>query len=86
MTRALTWRMLESLAGEDLQGKRILLPRAAIARDVVPVELTKRGAIVDVVEAYRTTVPEGNKPPPSVMSLTKRVPPTVKLPGTTETE
>jgi uroporphyrinogen-III synthase len=29
-----------------------------VARDVVPVELTKRGAVVDVVEAYRTEVPE----------------------------
>jgi uroporphyrinogen III methyltransferase/synthase len=49
--------LLESFAGEDLTGKRILLPRAAVARDVVPVELTKRGAIVEVVEAYRTEAP-----------------------------
>ena len=35
--------MLEALAGEDLQGKHVLLPRAAVARDVVPVELTRRG-------------------------------------------
>jgi uroporphyrinogen III methyltransferase/synthase len=41
-----------------LTGKRILLPRAAVARDVVPVELTRRGAHVDVVEAYRTAMPE----------------------------
>jgi uroporphyrinogen-III synthase len=37
----------------------VLLPRAAVARDLVPVELAKRGALVDVVEAYRTVVPEG---------------------------
>ncbi|MEO5923096.1 MAG: uroporphyrinogen-III C-methyltransferase [Bryobacteraceae bacterium] len=49
--------LLEALAGEDLKGKRILLPRAAVARDVVPTELAKRGAIVDVVEAYRTEAP-----------------------------
>jgi len=36
----------------------VLLPRAAVARDVVPVELGKRGAMVDVVEAYRTVVPD----------------------------
>jgi uroporphyrinogen III methyltransferase/synthase len=53
--------MLEALAGEDLHGKHILLPRAAVARDVVPVELTRRGAIVDVVEAYRTEVPANLK-------------------------
>jgi uroporphyrinogen-III synthase len=40
-------------------GQRILLPRAAVARDLVPVELARRGAVVDVVEAYRTAVPEG---------------------------
>ncbi len=49
--------LLVALAGEDLKGKRILLPRAAVARDVVPEELRKRGAIVDVVEAYRTAAP-----------------------------
>ena len=50
--------LLEALAGDDIAGKRVLLPRAAVARDLVPVELTRRGAIVDVVEAYRTVVPE----------------------------
>ena len=41
----------------DLAGSRILLPRAAVARDLVPVELARRGAQVDVVEAYRTAAP-----------------------------
>jgi uroporphyrinogen III methyltransferase/synthase len=40
-----------------LEGKRVLLPRAAVARDVVPAELRRRGAEVDVVEAYRTGIP-----------------------------
>jgi len=51
--------LLEALAGEDLKGKRILLPRAAVARDLVPVTLRERGAVVDVVEAYRTIIPAG---------------------------
>jgi len=51
--------LLEALAADDLAGKRVLVPRAAVARDLVPVELTRRGATVDVVEAYRTVVPEG---------------------------
>ncbi|MGE5645011.1 MAG: uroporphyrinogen-III synthase [Acidobacteriota bacterium] len=51
--------LVEAFAGENLAGKRILLPRAAVARDVVPAELARRGAEVDVVEAYRTAVPEG---------------------------
>jgi uroporphyrinogen III methyltransferase/synthase len=50
--------LLESFAAHDLAGKRVLLPRAAVARDLVPVELTRRGALVDVVEAYRTVAPE----------------------------
>lgn len=52
----------ESLAnalGDQVAGRRILLARASIARDVVPAELTRRGALVDVVDAYRTAIPEG---------------------------
>jgi uroporphyrinogen III methyltransferase/synthase len=49
--------LLEAFASEDLAGKRVLLPRAAVARDLVPEELRKRGARVDVVEAYRTIPP-----------------------------
>ena len=50
--------LLAAFAVHDLAGKRVLLPRAAVARDLVPVELTRRGAQVDVVEAYRTVMPE----------------------------
>ena len=50
--------LLEAFAAHDLAGKRVLLPRAAVARDLVPVELTRRGAQVDVVEAYRTVIPD----------------------------
>ncbi len=56
--------LLEAFAGHDLAGKRVLLPRAAVARDLVPVELTRRGALVDVVEAYRTVLPESAAPLP----------------------
>ncbi|MEZ5354157.1 MAG: uroporphyrinogen-III C-methyltransferase [Bryobacteraceae bacterium] len=55
--------VLESFAAVDLAGKRILLPRAAVARDVIPVELGRRGARVDVVEAYRTLRPESDPLP-----------------------
>jgi len=50
--------LVAAFAGHDLAGKRILLPRAAVARDIVPNELTRRGARVDVVEAYCTAVPK----------------------------
>ena len=50
--------LVQAFAAHPVEGKRILLPRAAVARDVVPVELSKRGAHVDVVAAYRTAPPE----------------------------
>jgi uroporphyrinogen-III synthase len=40
-----------------VKGKRILLVRAKVARDVIPRELRNAGALVDVVEAYETVVP-----------------------------
>jgi len=49
--------LVEAFAAHDLAGQRILLPRAAVARDLAPAELARRGAQVEVVEAYRTVVP-----------------------------
>jgi uroporphyrinogen-III synthase len=45
----------ESLLDSFPSGEgRVLLPRAAVARDVLPDGLTAKGWHVDVVEAYRT--------------------------------
>jgi uroporphyrinogen-III synthase len=41
--------------------KRVLLARAKVARDVIPRELRKLGAKVDVVEAYETVVPKTSR-------------------------
>jgi uroporphyrinogen III methyltransferase/synthase len=49
--------LIAALANLDLKGKKILLPRAAAAREVLPDELRARGATVDVVPAYRTLPP-----------------------------
>ena len=49
--------LLRTLAAFDLAGSRILIARAAVARDVLPDELRRRGAYVDVCEAYRTVPP-----------------------------
>ena len=43
------------------KASRVLLPRAARAREVLPEELEKMGFKVDVVEAYRTVKPEREK-------------------------
>lgn len=52
--------VVESLIGK-VAGKRVLLARAKVARDVIPRELHKVGAKVDVVEAYETIVPSTSK-------------------------
>lgn len=44
-----------------VRGKRVLLARAKVARDVIPRELRKMGARVDVVEAYETVVPSSSR-------------------------
>lgn len=44
-----------------VKGQRVLLVRAKVARDVIPRELRKAGAHVDVVEAYETVVPESSR-------------------------
>ena len=45
----------------ELEVKRVLIPRAAVARDVVPDALRAMGAAVDVVETYRTVVPAASE-------------------------
>jgi uroporphyrinogen-III synthase len=42
---------------EKVAGQRVLLARAAVARDVIPEQLRKCGADIHVVEAYRTIIP-----------------------------
>jgi uroporphyrinogen-III synthase len=44
-----------------VKGKRVLLVRAKIARDVIPRELRQAGAKVDVVEAYETITPQSSR-------------------------
>ena len=48
--------LLASL-GVQTAGKRVLLARAAITRDVIPDTLRASGASVDVVDAYRNVLP-----------------------------
>ena len=46
--------VVEAFKGQDLNGKKILLPRAEEARPVLPVELAAMGADVNEVTAYTT--------------------------------
>jgi uroporphyrinogen-III synthase len=48
---------LADAIADRVRGQRVLLVRAAVARDVVPQALKAAGAQVTVVDAYRTVVP-----------------------------
>ncbi len=54
--------VVRDLESEGIGGQRILLPQAEIARDTVADGLRRAGAIVDVVVAYRTMLPDGHDP------------------------
>ena len=53
--------VLEKFKEQEISGRNILLPRAEIARDVIPDGLSKLGANVDVAIAYRTVNSGRNK-------------------------
>jgi uroporphyrinogen-III synthase len=46
---------------KKVEGKRVLLVRAKVARDVIPEELREAGAMVDVLEAYETVIPTSSR-------------------------
>jgi uroporphyrinogen III methyltransferase/synthase len=46
--------VVEAFQNRGISGQRILLPRAEVARDVIPEGLTRLGAQVEVVDVYRT--------------------------------
>jgi uroporphyrinogen-III synthase len=50
--------LVEALPSDALANRRILIPSAAVTRDVISRGLRNRGALVDVVEAYRNIAPE----------------------------
>jgi uroporphyrinogen-III synthase len=52
--------VVESLR-QRVTGKRVLLARAKVAREIIPTQLRKLGAYVDVVEAYQTVVPKKSR-------------------------
>lgn len=50
--------VVEQMGREELKGKKVLIPRAEIARDILPDALKEMGARVEVVTAYRTICPK----------------------------
>ncbi len=49
--------LMEHFNDLDVRGKGFLIPRAKVARDILPRTLEERGARVEVVEAYETVRP-----------------------------
>jgi uroporphyrinogen III methyltransferase/synthase len=52
--------IIKAFAGKDINGKKILLPRAKEARPILPSELARMGAVVDEVTAYCTRAVQVN--------------------------
>jgi uroporphyrinogen III methyltransferase/synthase len=50
--------LLEAMTAAGVAGQRVLIPRAAMARELLPEQLRRLGADVRVVTAYRTVLPE----------------------------
>lgn len=50
--------VVEALRGKITRHSRVLLVRAKVARDLLPDELRKMGAQVEVIEAYQTRIPK----------------------------
>lgn len=49
--------VIASLAQVGIRGNRVLIPRAEVAREILPEQLRELGAAVDVIPVYRTIVP-----------------------------
>jgi len=63
--------IIEGLKERGIEGKKILLARAAVARDILPEELAKLGAQVTVAPTYQTVVPEPT--PEEIVAISETV-------------
>ncbi len=55
--------ILEAFGKADITGKRILIPRATVAREILPEQLAAMGADVRVVHSYQAVPPEIEREP-----------------------
>ncbi|MFM8551460.1 MAG: uroporphyrinogen-III synthase, partial [Nitrospiraceae bacterium] len=53
--------LVEALQASGVSGKRVLIPRAAVARELLPEQLRALGAEVSVVTAYQTVSPPADR-------------------------
>lgn len=52
--------MVAAMSRHELQGAKILIPRAEVAREFLPEQLRMKGAVVDVVPVYTTVLPQAD--------------------------
>lgn len=62
--------IIDAFGGHDLEGKKVLLPRAAEARPILPEELARMGAVVDEIPAYVTV--EDNRASETLLPALRR--------------
>ena len=65
--------MVKAFEKEGITDLKILLPRASEAREILPDELKRMGANIDVVKAYRTIMPEKNTEQIKSMFMEKKI-------------
>lgn len=65
--------ILDAVSPESMHGRRVLIPRAAEAREILPETLRKWGAVVDVVVAYQTMLPSSDARPLAVLLKQRKV-------------
>ena len=53
--------VIAALAHVGIRGSRILIPRAEVAREILPDQLRELGATVEVIPVYRTIVSSGGR-------------------------
>jgi uroporphyrinogen III methyltransferase/synthase len=53
--------VIDAFSDIEIKNAKILLPRAGIARPILPVELAKMGAHVDEITVYNTIIPDLEK-------------------------
>lgn len=54
--------LLDVMSSAGMEGQQVLIPRAAVAREVLPKELEKLGARVHVIPVYETVMPSVSQP------------------------
>jgi uroporphyrinogen III methyltransferase/synthase len=53
--------IIEGLKKRGLKGMKFLLPRAKVAREILPEKIKELGGEIDVVTVYKTVLPDTNK-------------------------